>query len=156
MTDSTFVAKMRLDVSWLIKASFAIIFLINASSNLTFSAVTASASNILVVTEPVSKLAVFSLSTIADLITALSIKVSPVMWVSLPSNRLWPLAPRLIPEMISPAELMFWTAHEPANCLWTVFRPSFLDTSTWNSWLVIAMRATLSAIPFSVLPRIRS
>ncbi|CTN30989.1 hypothetical protein ERS044035_02670, partial [Streptococcus pneumoniae] len=57
MTDSTLVEKIRPDVSWSIKASFAVIFLINAASNLTLSAVTASASNIVVVTEPASKLA---------------------------------------------------------------------------------------------------
>jgi len=79
MTDSTLVAKMRLDVSWSINASFAVIFLMSALSTFNFSAVTASASKIVVVTEPASKLDVFSLSTMADLITALSIKVSPVM-----------------------------------------------------------------------------
>ena len=45
----------------------------------TLSAVTEFAPKIVLVTEPASKLAVLSLSIIADLMTALSIKVSPVM-----------------------------------------------------------------------------
>ncbi|VLC30855.1 Uncharacterised protein [Streptococcus pneumoniae] len=134
MTDSTLIEKIRLDISSSIKASVAVNFLISALSTFNFSAVTASASNIVVVTEPASKLAVLSLSTMADLMTALSIRVSPVMWVNFPTKRLCPLAPRLIPEMISPAELMFSTTHEPASrVIFVCVASSFLFASATAS-----------------------